>query len=74
MAAVVETANTPLPRPNRHGCEVEEVEENTVELWTSWPTHFCGGARARRRRSSVGNGGATAALVLRSVEAKEWSK
>ena len=33
MAAVVETANAPLPRPNRHDGEVEEVEENTAELW-----------------------------------------
>ena len=71
MAAVVETANTPLPRPNRHGCEVEEVEENTVKLWMNWPMRFYSGERARRWRSSVGNGGAAAALSLRAVEAKE---
>ena len=74
MAAVVEMANTPLPRPNRHGCEVEEVEENTAKLLMSWLMRFCSGERARRWRSSVGNGGATAAPVLRSVEVKEWSK
>ena len=44
MAMVVETANAPLPRPNRHGQEVEEIEENTTKLWMSWPTRFCGGA------------------------------
>ena len=71
MAAVVEMANTPLPRPNRHSCEVEEVEENTAKLWTNWPTCFCSGERARRWRSSVGNGGAAVALSLRAVEAKE---
>ena len=33
MAAVVETAGGPHLRPKRLGKEVEEVEENTVELW-----------------------------------------
>ena len=45
-----------------------------MEQLMSWPMCFCGGERARRRRSSVGNDGATAALLLRAVEAKEWSK
>jgi len=50
---------------------VEEVEKNTAKLWTNWLTHFCSGECARRWRSSVGNGGAAAALSLRTVEAKE---
>jgi len=37
---------------------------------------FCSGELKRQWRSSVGTGGATVALVLRAVEAKEskWSR
>jgi len=55
---------------------VEEVEEITAKLGARGPTRFCSGKRARRRRRSVRNGEATAASVLRAVEAKEckWSR
>ena len=45
-----------------------------MELQASWPTGFCGGAQARRWRSSLGNDGGAAApglLLLRAGEAKE---
>jgi len=44
MAAVEETAISPLPRPNWHDGEVEEVEGITVRLRANWATRSCGGA------------------------------
>ena len=44
MAVMAEVAKVPLPRLKRLGYEVEEVEEITAGLQTSWPTHFCSGA------------------------------
>ena len=46
-----ETANVPLPRPNRCSQGVEEVEGNTAELQTGWQSRFCGSERARLWRS-----------------------
>ena len=53
---------------------VDEVEEDTAELWWSWHSRFCGGERAKRWRGLLGNGGAGAALLLLAVEAKELRK
>ena len=39
-----------------------------AELWWRCGSHFCGGERARRWQSLLGNGGA---LLLRAVEAME---
>ena len=49
--AVEETTNVPLPRPNRCSQGVEEVEEDTAELLTSWQSRCCGDERAMLRRS-----------------------
>ena len=57
MAAVEETAISPLPRPNWHDGAVEEVEGITARLGARWLVHFCSGERARRWRRSVRNGG-----------------
>ena len=69
-----ETANGPHLELGWRSYKVDEVEEATAELQASWPMGFCGGAQARRRRSSLGNDGGAAApglLLLRAGEAKE---